>query len=69
MSAQIRVEMAERDLTQAELAEKVGIARETLGRYMNGKLIMPLATLFALATVFDQSPAEFMAAIEVRKNG
>lgn len=63
---QIKVDLAEREWTQQELADKVGITRETLGNYMKGHRQMPMAVFSSIAKAFECSPREFMARAEER---
>jgi transcriptional regulator with XRE-family HTH domain len=55
---QIRMEMAEREMTQKDLAEAIGIERATLSRYLSRRLQMSVRTMTAIARVFKMSPRE-----------
>lgn len=65
-ATQVRVELATRDWTQKDLAEKVGITRETLGRYLKGQRDMPMPTFYAIAEAFGYSPRELMSLVQDR---
>lgn len=66
LAHQIKVELVERDMDQKDLAEKVGIERATLNRYMTGKRSMPMPTFFKVAEVLTLSPRELMTRAEAR---
>ena len=66
LAAQIRVDLAEREMTQKDLAEKVGVTRETFNKYMKGKSPVPMPIFFAVAEAFGYSPKEFMRLVEDR---
>ena len=66
LATQIKVELVERGMDQKDLAEKVGIERATMNRYMTGKRSMPMPTFFRVAEVLGLSPRELMAAAEAR---
>ncbi|MDJ0321691.1 helix-turn-helix transcriptional regulator [Pseudarthrobacter sp. PS3-L1] len=52
LSTQIKVEMAERDMTQADLAAAVGVGRPAMNRYMKGHQSMPMPTFYKVAQAF-----------------
>lgn len=66
LAHQIKVELVERGLDQKDLAEKVGIERATMNRYMTGKRSMPMPTYFKVAEVLGLSPRELMQRAESR---
>lgn len=66
LGTQIRVELATHDWTQQALADKVGITRETLSKYMKGHRQMPMPVFFAIAEAFGHSPKKFMELVEDR---
>jgi len=66
LAIQIKVELAERDWTQTDLAEAVGVGRPALNRYMRGKASMPMPTYFKVAEVLGLSPRELMQRAEAR---
>lgn len=66
LSTQIKVELAERDMTQKDLAEAVGIGRPAMNHYIKGHKSMPMPTFFSVAEVFGISPQELMRRAEAR---
>jgi len=66
LGTQIRVELATKEWTQQNLADKVGITRETLSKYMKGHRQMPMPVFLAIAEAFDYSPKKFMELVEDR---
>lgn len=65
----IKMEMVGQDLTQQALADKLGIHRETLSRYLSAKAgyNMPVGTLFAIAELLDVSVEDLVAKAAARK--
>ena len=63
---QIKVELAERDMNQKDLAEAVGIGRPAMNRYIKGHQSMPMPTFFKVAEVLGVSPRELMQRAEAR---
>jgi transcriptional regulator with XRE-family HTH domain len=57
---EMRIEMAKKDWKQQELADKIGITRETASRYLTGKKQMPIDVFLRAAAEFGISPAELM---------
>lgn len=55
---QIRMELAEREMTQQQLADAIGIERATLSRYLNRRLQMSVRTLTAIARALKMSPRD-----------
>jgi putative transcriptional regulator len=53
MKNRIRVLRAERDWTQAELAERLGVARQTVHVIETGKFDPSLPLAFKIARVFE----------------
>lgn len=49
-----------RKLTQADLAEIIGVSQVTMGRYETGEREMPYETLFRLADYFNVSIDEIL---------
>jgi transcriptional regulator with XRE-family HTH domain len=62
----IRMELAGRKMTQAELAGQVGIGREAVNDYLNGKRKMPFPTFVRIADVLGFTPAELASVAEKR---
>ena len=66
LAKQLKIEIAERDMDQKDLAEAAGIERATLNRYMRGHRSMPMPTFFKIAAALDLSPKELMERTEAR---
>jgi transcriptional regulator with XRE-family HTH domain len=66
LSTQIKVELAERDMDQKDLADAVGVERATLSRYMTGKRSMPMPTFFKVAEALGLSAQVLMQRAEAR---
>ena len=66
LATQIRIELAEREMEQRDLAAAVGIESATLSRYMTGKRSMPMPTYFKVAEVLGISPKTLMERAEAR---
>lgn len=66
LSTQIKIELVERDMTQKDLAEAVGIGRPAMNHYIKGHKSMPMPTFFKVAEVFGLSPRELMQRAEAR---
>ena len=66
LAKQLKIEIAERDMDQKDLAEAAGIERATLNRYMRGHRSMPMPTFFKIAAALDMSPKELMERAEAR---
>ena len=58
MKNRVRVLRAENELTQAELAEKLNVTRQTVIAIESGKYDPSLPLAFAIARTFDQSIEE-----------
>lgn len=66
LSTQIKVELAEREMEQKDLADAVGTEPATLSRYMTGKRSMPMPIFFKVAEVFGLSAQVLMQRAEAR---
>lgn len=66
MAKQIRVELTERDMTQAQLAERLGIGRVVLSRYLNGHSTFGHSQLIDIADIFDMDLSELIRLAEAR---
>ena len=66
LSAQINIELAERDMTQKDLAEAVGVGRPAMNHYMRGHRSMPMPTFIRVAEVLGLSPQTLWARAEAR---
>lgn len=62
----IRMEMAARKMTQSELASQVGVGREAINDYLNGKRKMPFPTFVRVADALGFTPSGLAAAAEAR---
>lgn len=64
----IKMEMVGQDLNQKGLADKVGIHRETLSRYLNATAgyNMPIGILFKIADALDTTVQELVSKAESR---
>jgi len=60
LATQIKVELAERDMSQGDLAEAVGVGRPAMNRYLKGHQSMPMPTFYRVARALGISPAELM---------
>lgn len=54
MENRLRVLRAERKMSQAELAEQLGVSRQTINTIENGKYDPSLPLAFGMARLFDK---------------
>ena len=66
LAKQIRVELAEREMEQKDLAAALGIGRTSLNRYMQNHQSFPMPVFFGIAEVFGLSPKALMERAEAR---
>lgn len=66
LAKQIAVELVERDMTQKDLAEAVGIGRPAMNHYLKGHKSMPMPTFFKVAEALGLSPMVLMQRAEAR---
>jgi transcriptional regulator with XRE-family HTH domain len=66
LSAQIRVELADRGMDQKTLAERVGIHPVTMTKYLKNQRVMPVTVLFEIAGTLGISPRQLMQRAEAR---
>jgi transcriptional regulator with XRE-family HTH domain len=66
LAKQIKIELAERDMEQKDLADALGIGRSSLNRYMQGHQSFPMPVFFRVAEVFGVSPKVLMERAEAR---
>ena len=66
LSAQIRVELADRGMDQKTLAERVGIHPVTMTKYLKNQRVMPVNILFEIAGALGLSPRLLMQRAEAR---
>jgi putative transcriptional regulator len=65
MKNRLRVLRAEHDLSQAELADRLGIARQTVNALEAGKYAPSLPLAFKISKVFDKPVEEIFDADSV----
>ncbi|MBZ5549868.1 MAG: helix-turn-helix transcriptional regulator [Acidobacteriia bacterium] len=61
MKNDLRVLRAEHDLTQAELADKLGVSRQTINAIETGKYDPSLPLAFKIAGVFNRTIEEIFS--------
>jgi plasmid maintenance system antidote protein VapI len=66
LATQIRVELVERDMTQKDLAEAVGVGRPVINHYLKGHKSMPMPTFFKVAEALGLTPQVLMQRAEAR---
>lgn len=66
LATQIKVELAERDMTQKDLAEAVGVGRPAMNHYIKGHKSMPMPTFFKVAEALGLTAQELMQRAEAR---
>lgn len=66
LAHQIKVELAERDMDQKDLAEAAGMERVTLNRYLRGHRAMPMPVFFKIAEALGVAPQVLMQRAEAR---
>jgi putative transcriptional regulator len=58
MKNKLKVLRAERDMTQADLADAAGVSRQTINAIEKGKFDPSLPLAFTLSRIFDRSIEE-----------
>jgi transcriptional regulator with XRE-family HTH domain len=66
LSTQIKVELVERDMTQKDLAEAIGIGRPAMNHYLKGHKSMPMPTFMKVAEALGLTPVTLMGRAEAR---
>jgi plasmid maintenance system antidote protein VapI len=66
LATQIKVELVEREMTQKDLAEAIGVGRPAVNHYIKGHKSMPMPTFFKVAEALGLSPRELMQRAESR---
>jgi transcriptional regulator with XRE-family HTH domain len=59
-AANLRAEIARRNLTQEEFADRAGISRNTLGNILAGRTVLDLDRLDNFARLLDIEPAKLI---------
>ena len=62
----IKMEMTANELTQAKLAESVGISRDALGNYLSGKREMPFKTFMRIADALGTTMGDIISTADRR---
>lgn len=57
VAKQIRIELAERDMTQGALAEAIGTGPDVLSRYLKGHRSMTTKTFYKIADALGLAPS------------
>ena len=68
MKNRLKVLRAERDWTQADLAERVGVSRQTVNAVEKNKYDPSLSLAFTLARLFESSIEEIFHPEEATEN-
>lgn len=63
---QLRVELAERDMSQQDFAAAIALPSATLSRYMKGHRSIPMPTFFKMAEVLGVPAKDLMERAEAR---
>lgn len=66
LATQIRVELTERDMTQRDLAEAVGVGRPAMNNYLKGHKSMPMPTFLDVAEALGLTPDVLMLRVAER---
>jgi len=66
MAKQIKVELTERDMTQAQLAQQIGVGRVVMSRYLNGHSTFDYSHLIDIAETFGMDLSELILRAEAR---
>ncbi|MBT8163087.1 MULTISPECIES: helix-turn-helix transcriptional regulator [Arthrobacter] len=66
MVTQLKVELAERDWEQKDLAEKISVNRVTMSNYMTGKRSIPMPTFLKIAEALGIAPGTLMDRADAR---
>ena len=66
LSTQIKMELAEREMTQKDLAEAVGVGRPAMNHYLKGHKSMPMPVFIRVAETLGLTPQELWSRAEAR---
>jgi DNA-binding XRE family transcriptional regulator len=53
LKSRIKVRLAELEISQTELAEKMGVTKQTMNAWVNGRMKPPLETAFKIAHLLN----------------
>ncbi|WP_299831285.1 helix-turn-helix transcriptional regulator [uncultured Metabacillus sp.] len=53
LKSKIKVKLAELEMKQQDLAEKLGVTKQTLSSWVNGRSVPTLETAFKIASILD----------------
>lgn len=65
IAAELRAEKARKSITEAEIAEKLGIHRVSVSRYMSGARSIPIATFGDLCRILNLDAFEIVNRAEI----
>jgi transcriptional regulator with XRE-family HTH domain len=60
LGSNLRRILAEREVSQAELARQLGVNRDTVVKYLRGDIDMPVSRLRHIANVLDAQPCHLL---------
>jgi transcriptional regulator with XRE-family HTH domain len=63
VTANVKAEMARRDVTQQQLAERIGMAQQSLSRRLRGETRFSIDELQLIADVLDVAITDLLSAI------
>ena len=66
ISKQIRIELAERRMSQQAAGEALGVTPATINRYLQGHRSIPMPVFCGAAELFGLRPSDLMARAEKR---
>lgn len=66
LAKQITIEMAELDMSQAQLAKAVGISRGAMNRYLRNHATLDFGQIIEIAGVFGLEASELLNLAEAR---
>ena len=66
LSQQVKVELAERDWKQRDLAEALEMHEAMLSRYLNNRVAWPMPVFVRIAEALDLTAAELMTRAQAR---
>jgi plasmid maintenance system antidote protein VapI len=66
LGTQIKIELAERDMSQGDLADAVGVGRVAINKYIKGHVSMTMGTFTKVAAALGLSPDVLMTRVVER---